>query len=220
MAKQPAYSDELKHRALELCKTNLLPDVLKILADELPEGTKIPNKSTLSRWAKAAGVATIAIDTMRAANESLQVAVEARSLTLKEKRQILASEMMDNAIRLNRQMFEPTVDVLIGGKFNDQRIKVERDEPTFSEKRAIAQSVSGYATSSAKLEAVDATTSADSTAKSKDLLTRMGEQMGIKSFEDDYVEEVPDVGFSDPSEAADGDLSEAIGLPEAFEQEL
>ncbi|WP_157693472.1 hypothetical protein [Pseudarthrobacter equi] len=166
-------------------------------------------KSTIKDWADKAGVRTVRTASTRAATE-------ARAFDLKLKRQQAIELLMNEGLELLHDIRKPYKDVVVGGKDN-VATEFMREKPSFVDRKNIMTASTTAFASAARLAAIDATTASDLTEKRKDLLTRMGEQLGFKPFEDDHIEEVPDVSFGDPSEATDGDLSETVGLPAELE---
>lgn len=66
-----------------------------------------------------------------------------------ERKQALADGLLDDAVRLRGQMFAPTIEKkavkLAGGEHSADQVEIveiERDEPTFTEKKLLAQTIS------------------------------------------------------------------------------
>lgn len=105
------------------------------------------SKATVTGWAKAAGTRTVR-------NEHVREATEARVVDLKARRQELTALLLEDAHKLRKQLWEPTVVFNFGGKDNDYNER-HVDEPTFSDKRAILGAVGIAVDRVIKLESVD-----------------------------------------------------------------
>jgi len=118
-------------------------DALTQLADghtlaQVHHDTGIP-KPTLTRWAKAAGI-DVARSTEKTAN--------ATHASLEARRARLASDLMDDADRLRRQLFAPCTEkramTVSDGQLNGSHVEVveiERAQPTFAEQSKIMVSL-------------------------------------------------------------------------------
>jgi len=100
--------------------------------------TGIP-KSTLTGWAKDAG-----IDVARSTEKTAQ----ATKASLEARRARLASELMEDADRLRRQLFAPCVEKRAMTVSDGQAVgshvevvEIERDQPTFAEQAKIMVSL-------------------------------------------------------------------------------
>lgn len=144
--------------------------------------------STIVKWAKAAGVATVATGSMRAANE-------ARTERLKALRQELYDDLLDDVKRIRKQLWEPHEDYVVGGR-DGKLIKFTRDEPSFSDKRSIFSSVGTGVTSLGKLDVFDKDTNGLDAALS--IVDKLIDGFGV----DDSVD---DEGYSDTEEGAISD---------------
>ncbi|MER5482931.1 helix-turn-helix domain-containing protein [Streptomyces sp. NPDC002812] len=81
----------------------------------------------------------------------------ARVAQLAEKRSILADALVDDALRLTEQMWEPTVVYNIGGKDNTYTAEAV-DEPPPAEKRALMAAATAAAAQSLRLVPPEAET--------------------------------------------------------------
>lgn len=140
------YDDATRQRALDIYVERGVKDA----ADELG----IP-ATTISSWARRAGVSTNA-------PENLAAAVEARSLRLEVKRGELAERMYDEAGKLLDHLWQPTEYVKIvtvgqGEGYSEVAVgRVTVEQPTFRDQQAIMTSV-GIAVDKAQLLSGEAT---------------------------------------------------------------
>lgn len=133
-----SYTEDQKQEALHLYELEGPTAVQKKLG--------IP-KSTVTKWAKANSVPTVHTSRTREATE-------ARSVGLKARRQELTALLLEDAHKLRKQLWEPTVVFNFGGKDNDYN-EHHVDEPSFADKRSILGSVGIAVDRVIKLEAVD-----------------------------------------------------------------
>ncbi|MFL1440408.1 hypothetical protein [Nocardiopsis protaetiae] len=87
-------------------------------------------------------------------------ATRAKQADNRARRAQLASDLLGDAERLRKQLWEPARHGAFGGRDNVWS-EVELDEPTFGDKRAILTSVQTAVRASAELEKVDATSTSD-----------------------------------------------------------
>jgi hypothetical protein len=170
------YTDSQRAAALALYETHGPTAVEKQLGI---------SKSTVTGWAKAAGTRTVR-------NEATREATEARVVDLKARRQELTALLLEDAHKLRKQLWEPTVVFNFGGKDNDYNER-SVDEPTFSDKRAILGAVGIAVDRVIKLEAVD----------------QDGGQTAAVSMLDKLAKQLMEVDVVDLA----GGESEAVALP-------
>lgn len=122
------HTDEQKARALELYQTDG--------PTEAGRQTGI-DKSTITRWAKDAGLSTLGTEKTRAATE-------ARIASTADRKARLAADLLDDLERLRLQLFEPCVErkamAISGGMHEPGRVEIvdiDRDQPTFVEQKQI-----------------------------------------------------------------------------------
>lgn len=99
-------------------------------------------KSTVKWWADKKHLDW---DRAQTANAAAAVAVDNKA-----KRAQLEADLLDDAARLRRQLWEPTVVWNIGGA-NNSYTEEPVDKPTFADQRTIMAAVTAAATTSAKL---------------------------------------------------------------------
>lgn len=157
MGTRRTYTTSQKTEALKLYETHGPTAVQKQLG--------IP-KATVTKWAKANGVPTVHTSRTREATE-------ARSVGLKARRQELTALLLEDAHKLRRQLWEPTVVFNFGGKDNDYNERAV-DEPTFSDKRAILGAVGIAVDRVIKLDAVDQDNGASAATS---MLERLADQL-------------------------------------------
>ena len=119
------YTEAQRAEAIELYRTDGPTAVTEQLG--------IP-KQTVQDWARKAGVRTVRTSATREATE-------ARAVDLKARRQELAELLLDDAHRLRKQLWEPTMAFSFGGKDNTYE-EAQIPEPTFGDKKNIMSSVS------------------------------------------------------------------------------
>lgn len=152
------YTQEQRDEALALYHTNGPTAVEKKLG--IPKGT-------VTRWAKETGVETVSVSITRAGTE-------AAAAYAKNRRAELATLLLDDAHRLRKQLWEPTMAFSFGGKDNTYEEQLI-PEPTFVDKKNIISAVSTAAATMAKLELVD---SDNGVAGAVSMLDRLVEQIG------------------------------------------
>ena len=175
------YTDSQRAAALALYETHGPTAVQKKLGI---------SKATVTGWAKAAGTRTVR-------NEATREATEARVVDLKARRQELTALLLEDAHKLRKQLWEPTVVFNFGGKDNDYNER-SVDEPTFSDKRAILGAVGIAVDRVIKLEAVD----------------QDGGQTAAVSMLDKLAKQLMEVDVVDPA-AGEPDGPGGSGQPEA-----
>lgn len=143
-----SYTDEQRAEALDLYQ--------QLGPSEAARRAGVP-KGTISSWVRRAGLKT-------SVPENLRAATEVGRLTLEQRRQKLASNLLGDIERLRGQLFEPAESIHWDkdGGFHRARIS----EPTFSDKKALATSLAilvdkvllltGQATSRTETVTVDA----------------------------------------------------------------
>lgn len=154
MPKAPPITDDERARVIELARGGMSRNgIAKQLGRSSDSVTKI---------AKAHEQATGEILFDRKATKAATAAKQADNAA---KRAQLAQGMLDDALRLREQMFADVVYkqpmVVSDGKDAGSHIEtaeVDCDEPTFKDKRDIAQAVAVLAKSSTELERTDTTT--------------------------------------------------------------
>lgn len=160
------------------------------------------HKSSATRWAKAAGVATVATSTTREATE-------ARSVTLRERRQLLSESLMDKVEAIIPRLTGPTVVYSFSPRDNSFA-EAEVSQPPAHDVRAIAGAVGTLLTQINKV--IDNEPSA-TTAAAKSMLETAIEQFGIQQFDpdDDPEEGDEDDGIDsyDPANTEDIPLGDS-----------
>jgi len=91
---------------------------------------------------------------------STEKATRAKQADNRSRRAQLAADLLSDAEKLRRQLWEPTTIGAFGGREGDWHT-AEVDEPPFSDKRAILSSVQTAIRSHTELEKVDSTGSSD-----------------------------------------------------------
>ncbi|MFY7065984.1 hypothetical protein ACOQFV_08995 [Nocardiopsis changdeensis] len=91
---------------------------------------------------------------------STENATRAKQADNRARRAQLASDLLSDAERLRKQLWEPTTIGAFGGRDGEWHT-AEVEEPPFADKRAILTSVQTAVRASAELEKVDAANSAD-----------------------------------------------------------
>ena len=105
------------------------------------------SKATVSRYAKALGLSW---------DRSMQAhAVEAHQLDAKSRRALLRLNLLDDAERLRRQLWEKTLVFNFGGKDNTYEERFLK-KPPIADQLRITQSVSTVVTTIERLEKMDA----------------------------------------------------------------
>jgi hypothetical protein len=137
-------------------------------------------KETIMSWAKKAGIRTVRTEATRAA-------VEAKVVDGKLRRQELAALLLEDAHKLRKQLWEPTMAFSFGGKDNTYEEQLI-PEPTFADKKNIMSAVSVAAATMAKLEAVDTD---NGVAGAVSMLDRLVEQIGGLSDDGGVPEAAP-----------------------------
>ena len=91
-----------------------------------------------------------------------------------ERRALLMRMQMDEALTLQRRMFEPVVQGQFGGRDNTWN-EVELEEPTYADKLRIQQTISGALNNVLKLMEADA----QSNRSTINLITATAEKLGL-----------------------------------------
>ena len=122
------WSDEQRTHALDLLATMTLADTRTALGDDAP------SISTLSRWAKDAG-----IDVVQLATDKTARARQVLEAVTAEKRADLAAGLLADAQRLRTQLFAPVVEkramaIAVGGDMGQEievaEVPLDRPTPT------------------------------------------------------------------------------------------
>lgn len=164
------------------------------------------DKGTVTRWAKKAGVTTVATSRTRAATE-------ARSVTLRERRQHLAESLMDTAEHIVPRIRAPFTIYSFSPKDNSVA-EVTLPEPPATDVRAFAGAIGTLMTQISKV--IETEVSA-TTVAGKSMLERGMAAIEMLPFDPDPMpEEV--IGSDDlfpdsPTSDATGVLGEADGVP-------
>jgi hypothetical protein len=124
------HPKEVKEAALLLCQKHRLPIARQMLKEQT--GTLV-SISCLSRWCTEADVATVATDSTRAANE-------ARSESLRERRQKFVAKLFDSAERIHDEMFDRHPVVSFSPKDNTPNV-YWLDKPPAHDRKADAGSI-------------------------------------------------------------------------------
>lgn len=125
------YTADQKTEALEL--------YVRIGAAETARRTGIP-KATLTTWAMRDGLKSYSIEKTAAAIEASRAALEVRKLAL-------AEGLLDDAAWLRGQLRQACVEKVVKtvgtgrGESVTEIVDVDRDEPTFSDKKAIMTTI-------------------------------------------------------------------------------
>ena len=151
------YTQEQRDEALALYHTDGPTAVEKKLG--IPKGT-------VTRWAKETGVETVSVSVTRAGTEAASVYAKAR-------RAELASLLLDDAHRLRKQLWQPTVAFAFGGKDNTYE-EQQIPEPTFVDKKNILGAVGIAVDRVVKLEDYDKSP-ADSAAAAGSVVDKLME---------------------------------------------
>ncbi len=122
---------------------------------------------TVSRIAEALGLTFERGDMVKAATE-------AKKIDAKAKRAQLANDLLDDAARLRRSLWEACTVYNFGGKDNTFE-QALISEPSFRDKREIMQAVSVAAERSMKLDEYDRQTGAD---EERSMLVDLAEKLG------------------------------------------
>lgn len=168
------YTDADKAQALELYRV----DGPKAAAATLGIAA-----STITGWAKAAGVRTERL-------ENAQARVEARRTDLAARRLALAADLLDDIARFRSQLFAPCVErkalvVSDGAAYGSHVtiVDIDRPKPTFAEQTKIMTSI-GIAVDKAQLLAGEATTRTEVTgtgASIDDEVARLEAELALTS---------------------------------------
>jgi transposase-like protein len=161
---------------------------------------------TICKWAKKLGVETVATGVMSAANE-------ARSASLRERRQQLAELLMDDAFELRKRLRSPAlVYAFVGGKSNEFMAE-EIPVPPAADVRAISSAIGTLFT---RIDKVIETEPSKTTEEGIAMIENIKGDIGMKPFDPDDYEDVieDDDSLGDPSTGTDAfDQSETIGIP-------
>lgn len=103
-------------------------------------------------------------------------AVQAHVIDAKARRAALSLAFLENAERLNAQMFAACEDMAPVGGMEPTVLRWNRDEPSFADKEKIARGAGVLADKHLKLAQFD---SDDGAADAKALLSRIGEALGV-----------------------------------------
>jgi len=151
------YTQEQRDEALALYHTDGPTAVEKKLG--IPKGT-------VTRWAKETGVETVSVSATRAGTEAASVYAKARRVEL-------ATLLLEDAHRLRKQLWEPTVAFAFGGKDNTYE-EQQIPEPTFVDKKNILGAVGIAVDRVVKLEDYDKSP-ADSAAAAGSVVDKLME---------------------------------------------
>lgn len=149
------YSDEFKHKVLDTYRAEGVNAAARAHAVA---------RSTVTKWARAAGVRTVAVSRTTAATQ-------AALMTSKHRRAQLKTSLLDDAEQIRRLILSPT-QVMIGGEL------VTMTHPSPRDMRDLAVSLGILIDKHNVLESLD---SNEGTEQAKSMLSALAEQLGVAS---------------------------------------